>query len=70
MMADVRITQIRGLITQSPRHRATMRTLGLRRIRHSVVHKSSPSLDGQLRLVAHLVKVEDVATSSQGVARS
>ncbi|MBC7645447.1 MAG: 50S ribosomal protein L30 [Thermoleophilia bacterium] len=65
MMADVRITQIRSLITQSPRHRRTMQTLGLRRIRHSVVHKSSPSLDGQLRLVAHLVKVEDATAGKE-----
>lgn len=60
-MAEVRITQVRSVITQSPRHRATMRTLGLRRINQSTVRTVTPSLDGQLRLVAHLVKVEDVA---------
>ncbi len=57
-MADLKITQTRSVIGQSKRHRATLRTLGLRRINHSVTQKQSPSLDAQLRLVAHLVKVE------------
>ena len=60
-MADVRITQVKSTIGQSPRHRATLRTLGLRGIRKSVVRPRSESLDGQLRLVNHLVKVEDAS---------
>jgi len=60
-MADVRITQIKSTIGQSPRHRATLKTLGLRGIRKSVVRPRSESLDGQLRLVNHLVKVEDAS---------
>lgn len=64
-MSDVRITQTRSLITQSPRHRATMKTLGLRGIRKSVVRPRTPALDGQLRLVAHLVRVEDVAAAGK-----
>jgi large subunit ribosomal protein L30 len=60
-MSSVRITQTRSIIGQSPRHRATMRTLGLRKINTSVVRPRSPELDGQLRLVAHLVRVEDAA---------
>ena len=55
----VRITQIKSLIGQSPRHRATIRTLGLRKIRQSTTREMTPSLEGQLRLVAHLVKVEE-----------
>ncbi len=56
----LKITQTRGLITQSPRHRATIESLGLRGIRKSVVRERTESLDGQLRLVAHLVEVEEV----------
>lgn len=62
-MADVRITQVRSTITQSPRHRATLQTLGLRGINKSVVRPRSESLDGMLRLVAHLVRVEDASDS-------
>ena len=56
---QVRITQIKSTIGTSPRHRATMQTLGLRGIRKSVVRPRTESLEGQLRLVAHLVRVEE-----------
>ena len=60
-MSDLRITQVRGTIRTRPEHRGTMRALGLRRIRASVVHPDSPSLRGMLRKVAHLVEVEEVS---------
>jgi large subunit ribosomal protein L30 len=58
-MAKVRITQIRSTIGQTPRHRATLRTLGLRGISKSTVRERTEVLEGQLRLVEHLVRVED-----------
>ena len=58
-MARVRITQTRSIITQSPRHRGTLRALGLTRIGRSVEHEESPELAGMLRKVGHLVKVEE-----------
>lgn len=57
----LQITQIKSIIGQSPRHRATMETLGLRGINKTVQRDRSDSLDGALRLVAHLVRVEDAA---------
>ena len=59
-MARVRITQTRSIITQSPRHRGTLRALGLTRIGRSVEHEESPELTGMLQKVNHLVKVEEV----------
>lgn len=64
-MADVRITQTRSVIGTSKRHRAALQALGLRGINKTVTHSSSPSLDGQLRLVAHLVRVEDAAAAKE-----
>ncbi|MGC9974476.1 MAG: 50S ribosomal protein L30 [Gaiellaceae bacterium] len=57
-MARLRITQTRSVITQSPRHRGTLRALGLTRIGRSVEHEESPVLTGMLKRVSHLVKVE------------
>jgi large subunit ribosomal protein L30 len=37
-----------------------MRALGLSRIGRSVEHEESPELTGMLRMVEHLVKVEEV----------
>jgi large subunit ribosomal protein L30 len=59
-MAKLRITQIRGTIRTRPEHRGTLRALGLRRINASVEHEDSPALQGMLRRVASLVRVEEV----------
>ena len=40
-------------------NRGTLRSLGLGRIGKSNELKESPELDGKLRKVAHLIKVED-----------
>jgi len=58
-MAKVKITQVRSQIGQSERHRGTLRALGLGKIGRSVEQEPGPVLDGMLRKVKHLVKVED-----------
>ena len=57
-MSMLKITQVRSTIGQSKAHHGTIRALGLGRIGRSAEHKESPELTGQLRHVAHLVKVE------------
>jgi large subunit ribosomal protein L30 len=58
-MSKVRITQVRSQIGQTQRHRGTLRALGLGRIGRSVERDESPQLEGMLRKVRHLVKVEE-----------
>ena len=58
-MSTVRITQIRSTIGQTRAHEGTLRSLGLGRIGRSAEHALSPALEGKLRQVAHLVKVEE-----------
>ena len=60
-MAKVRITQVRSKIGQSERHRGTLRALGLTRIGRSVEQEDTAVLQGMLRKVAHLVKVEEAS---------
>ena len=57
-MSKVRVTQVKSQIGQTQRHRGTLRALGLGKIGRSAEHKETPELAGQLRHVAHLVKVE------------
>jgi large subunit ribosomal protein L30 len=57
-MSTVRITQIRSTIGQTKAHEGTIRALGLGKIGRSVEHTESPELAGQLRHVAHLVRIE------------
>jgi large subunit ribosomal protein L30 len=58
-VSTVRITQIRSTIGQTKAHEGTLRSLGLGRIGRSADHALSAGLEGKLRQVAHLVKVEE-----------
>jgi large subunit ribosomal protein L30 len=57
-MTKVKVTQTRSVVGQSQKHRGTLRSLGLGRIGKSAEHTLDPSLEGKLRHVAHLVRVE------------
>ena len=59
MAKKLKITQTRSQIGQTPRHRGTLRALGLGKIGRSVERDESPQLAGMLRKVRHLVEVED-----------
>lgn len=58
-MAKLRITQIKSSIGTKPRQRATLKALGLQRIRHQVVQDDSPAIVGMLKKVSHLVEVSE-----------
>jgi large subunit ribosomal protein L30 len=55
----LRITLLKSAIGYSEKHKETIRALGLRRIRQTVEQVDSPALQGMLRKVNHLVKVEE-----------
>ena len=55
----IKITQIKSVIGSIPKHRKTIKALGLKKIRHSVVKKDSPVIRGMIWQVKHMVKVED-----------
>jgi len=59
-MTRLAVTQIRSSIGTQSRHRGTLRALGLRRIGQTVEHDDSPQLQGMLRMVAWLIRVEKV----------
>ena len=58
-MAKLKLTQVRSQISQSERHRGTLRALGLGRIGKTNEIDDSPVLQGMLRKVRHLVSVEE-----------
>ncbi len=60
-MAKLRLTQTGSAIGQTPRHRGTLRALGLGRIGKTNELDDGPVLAGMLRKVRHLVKVEDAS---------
>jgi large subunit ribosomal protein L30 len=53
------ITHLKSSIGRLPNHRATLKGLGLRRIRHTVELEDTPSVRGMINSVSYMVKVED-----------
>ena len=58
-MSTVKVTQRRSRNGANARQRDTLRSLGLRRIGHSVEHQDTPQLRGMIHAVRHLVEVQD-----------
>jgi large subunit ribosomal protein L30 len=56
----LRVTQKRSLIGRPRPQRATVRSLGLKRIGDVVVKEDRPEIRGMLFKVSHLVEVEEV----------
>ena len=54
----VKIVQVKSGVGARPQARDTLRTLGLGRIGQASEREETPGLDGALRSVAHLVRVE------------
>ncbi|MBW8059131.1 MAG: 50S ribosomal protein L30 [Solirubrobacterales bacterium] len=57
-MSGVEIRQVKSANGTNPSQRATLQALGLGRIGKTVERKDSPQLQGQLRVVSHLVEVK------------
>jgi large subunit ribosomal protein L30 len=58
-VAKLKLTQVRSGIGQSERHRGTLRALGLGKIGRTAEQEDTPVIEGMLRKVRHLVKVEE-----------
>lgn len=65
---QLRITLVRSLIGRTERQRAAARSLGLRRLHHTVVQADRPEIRGMARQIGHLVRVEEIpaAAASEG----
>lgn len=57
-MSAVKVSQVRSTAGTNPSQKATLKSLGLGRIGKTVEVKDSPQLQGQLRVVSHLVEVD------------
>lgn len=59
-MAKLEITLVRSVIGRPEDQRVTVKTLGLRKINHSVVHNDNPAIRGMVKKVNHLVSVKEI----------
>jgi large subunit ribosomal protein L30 len=57
---ELKITQVRSTVGARWKQRESLRTLGLRKIRQSVVREDNAQNRGLIAVVNHLVTVEEV----------
>lgn len=60
MAKSLKITLVRSTIGQKPKVRATVESLGLRKIRQSVERPDSPDVRGMVFRAQHLLDVEEI----------
>jgi large subunit ribosomal protein L30 len=60
MAKKLLVKQIKSSIGVKPKHKATLRALGLRRINADRVHDNNPVIRGMINTVRHLVSVEEI----------
>ena len=58
-MATIKVTQTKSSIGRLPKHKATLRGLGLRKINHTVELEDTPCVSGMINKVFYMVKVEE-----------
>ncbi|MFL0578069.1 50S ribosomal protein L30 [Dietzia sp. 179-F 9C3 NHS] len=58
-MANLKITQVRGVVGAKQNQKDSLRTLGLKGIRKSVVREDNAQTRGLINVVNHLVVVEE-----------
>lgn len=56
----LRVKLVKSPIGNTPRNRATVKALGLRKMQQTVTHKDTPEIRGMIHHVKHLLEVEEV----------
>ena len=56
----IKVTLTKSLIGTMPKQKANAASLGLKNIGDSIVAQDTPALRGKLKVLAHLIKVENV----------
>lgn len=64
-MPELRVTQVKSAIGSKPKHRGTLRALGLGRIGKSNVLPDRPEIRGMIARVPHLVEVGEASTEER-----
>ena len=59
-MSKVKVTQVRSLIKRPNDQRLTIQALGLGKINRSIEVELTPSIQGMINKVNHLVKVTEI----------
>ena len=59
-MAQIKVTLVKSTIGSTESVKGTVAALSLKKIRSFKIHEDTPAIQGQIKKVSHLVKVEKV----------
>ena len=62
-MAQLKITWKKSCIGRPEKQRRIIRSLGLRRLHHTVTHGDTPTIRGMINKVSHLIEVEELESA-------
>jgi len=62
----LKVTLVRSIIGLSPTQEATVKALGLKRIRHVVEHDDTPTIRGMIATVPFAVEVSEGRGAAEG----
>jgi large subunit ribosomal protein L30 len=67
--ATITVTQVKSSIGTKPKHRGTLRALGLGKIGRSNTLPDRPEIRGMIARVPHLINVEDNVATADSAAQ-
>ena len=59
-MAEIKITLVKSTIGAIPKHKKTVKALGLNKTNSTVIQQDNAAIRGMIQQVSHLVKVEEI----------
>lgn len=63
-MAKLRVKWVKSSIGYPKDQKATIQSLGLRKLQQTVEHEDTPVIRGMIRKVIHLVQVEEIVSEA------
>jgi large subunit ribosomal protein L30 len=60
-MQKVKITQLKSIINRSEKQKSTIKALGLGRPNYTTIKEVTPQINGMIKVVAHMVRVENLS---------
>ncbi|PIE98379.1 MAG: 50S ribosomal protein L30 [Treponema sp.] len=60
MAKKISIKLVKSTIRQKPAVRATVRSLGLKKLNSTVEHESNPAIMGMVKSVSHLLEIKEL----------
>ena len=58
-MANLKITLVKSTIGAVPKHKKTVKALGLTKLNQSIILPDNGATRGQIKQIEHLIKVEE-----------